>query len=191
MVDLDEFFKESLDLMMKFKYRLSQHVNNTCLEKYTLDKIDKAHVLLDNLCQQWEERRDRVVHAKRKVLQELDIPLTNNEYLSIMHAMRELSKKYYELDSLSLSDDVWDNTIDAIMTKMEEVDGKIADAFERADKMMGKVEEKLYKVAGVATEQIDKLKFAVSYGSQRLLMYDELPGPWQSNEVCNNRVFHY
>jgi adiponectin receptor len=41
----------------------------------------------------------------------------------------------------------------------------------------------LYEVAEVANEQIDKLKDAMSYGTKRLLMYDELPAPWQNNKV--------
>jgi adiponectin receptor len=69
------------------------------------------------------------------------------------------------------------------MMKMEELDGKISDALGRADKMLTRVEAKLKQVADAATEQIDKLKYAMSFNTKRLLIYDELPGPWQSNEV--------
>jgi len=148
--------------------------------------------LLESLGQEWDERRQKALEARRKILQELDIKKCDDNDKSIYHmmtppdllsAMMELSKKYHELE-MDNNGEMIDNTIDAFMLKMEELDGKISDALGRADKMRERVEEKLMVVAGVANDHIDKLKYAMSFGSNRLLMYDELPGPWQSNEVC-------
>jgi adiponectin receptor len=191
-LDLEDFFKDSLEpLMKKFKYRLSQFeqsvVNSERLQNYTVAKVNKAYLLLESLGQEWDERREKALEARRQVLQELDVKLTDTtKYYHIMtppdlvSAMMELSKKYHELD---LDNNSLDNTIDAFMIKMEELDGKISDALDRADKMRERVEEKFMVVAGVANEHIDKLKYAMSSTANRLLMYDELPGPWQSNEV--------
>ncbi|KAG1434110.1 hypothetical protein G6F57_021740 [Rhizopus arrhizus] len=76
--------------------------------------------------------------------------------------MVELSKKYHELENLS-NKEMLENTIDAFMLKMEELDGKISDVLGRADKMRERVEEKLYEVAGAANEHIDKLKAAMTF----------------------------
>jgi adiponectin receptor len=193
-LDLEDFFKDSLEpLMKKFKYRLSQFeqsvVNSERLQNYTVAKVNKAYLLLESLVQEWDERREKALEARRQVLQELDVKLTDtNKYYHILtppdlvSAMTELSKKYHELD-LDNNVEMIDNTIDTFMIKMEELDGKISDALDRADKMRECVEEKFMVVAGVANEHIDKLKFAMSSTANRLLMYDELPGPWQSNEV--------
>lgn len=193
-LDLEDFFKDSLEpLMKKFKYRLSQFenavVNSETLHNYTLTKVNKAYCLLESLVKEWEERREKALEVRRQILQELDIKLIDNKhnYYSfmtppdLMSAMMELSKKYHELDMES-NGEMLDNSIDAFMIKMEELDGKISDALGRADKMRERVEEKLIKVAGVANQHIDKIKYAMSYGTNRLLAYDELPGPWQSNE---------
>ena len=194
-LDLEDFFKDSLEpLMKKFKYRLSQFehavVNSERLQNYTLTKVNKAYCLLENLGQEWQERREKALEVRRQILQELDVKILDNasNYYSFMtppdlvSAMMELSKKYHELD-MDNNGEMLDNTIDAFMIKMEELDGKISDALGRADKMRERVEEKLIKVAGVANQHIDKIKYAMSYGTNRLLAYDELPGPWQSNEV--------
>lgn len=195
-LDLEDFFKDSLEpLMKKFKYRLSQFeqavVSSETLQNYTLAKVNKAYCLLESLGQEWEERREKALEVRRQIMEELDVKLLGNstsDYYSIMtppdlmSAMMELSKKYHELD-MDINGEMLDNTIDAFMVKMEELDGKISDALGRADKMRERVEEKIIKVAGVANEHIDKLMNAMSYGTNRLLMYDELPGPWQSNEV--------
>ncbi|KAI8054824.1 hemolysin-III related-domain-containing protein [Thamnidium elegans] len=182
-LDLEDFFKDSLEpLMKKFKYRLSQHVNSSGIQKYTLTKVNKAYCLLESLGQEWEERRERAIEVKRQILK--DIKLHDTSCLmtppDLVSAMLELSKKYHELD-LDNNSEMLDNTIDAFLIKIEELDGKISDTLDSVDKMRERVEEKIIKVAGVANEHIDKLKYAMSFGSNRLLMYDELPGPWQSN----------
>lgn len=199
-MDLEEFFKDNLEpLMKKFKYRLSQFesavVSSESIQNYTVSKVNKAYLLLESLGQEWDERRQQALEARRRILQELDIKKSgdddNDDDKStydmmappdLLRAMMELSKKYHELE-MNDNGEMIDNTIDAFMLKMEELDGKISDALGRADKMRERVEEKLMVVAGVATDHIDKLKYAMSFGSNRLLMYDELPGPWQSNEV--------
>lgn len=193
-LDLEDFFNDNLEpLMKKFKYRLSQFeqsvVNSERLQSYTITKVNKAYILVEHLVQEWEERREKALKARRQVLQELDVKLidtTKYYYVmtppDLMSAMMELSKKYHELD-LDNNGEMIDNTIDAFMIKMEELDGKISDALGCADKMRERVEEKFMVVAGVANEHIDKLKFAMSSTANRLLMYDELPGPWQNNEV--------
>ncbi|KAI9487848.1 MAG: hemolysin-III related-domain-containing protein [Benjaminiella poitrasii] len=192
-LELDDFFKDNLEpLMKKFKYRLSQFESHRAakserLQSYTSTKIGKAYLLLENLVSKWEERHKRAIEARRKVLQELDVQLIDNDEYHMMtppdlvSAMMELSKKYHELE-MDCSGEMIDNTIDAFMLTMEDLDGKISDALSRADKMRELVEEKLMEVAGVANEHIDKLKKAVSHGSNRLLTYDELPTPWQSNQ---------
>ncbi|KAG1473901.1 hypothetical protein G6F56_000677 [Rhizopus delemar] len=174
-LDLEVFFKENLEpLMKKFKYQLSQLENAfVSSENYTLSKISEAYRLLENFAQEWEQ----ALEARRKVL-EKDMIMTPPDLLS---AMTELSKKYHELENLN-NGEMLDNTIDAFMTKMEELDGKISDVLGRADKMRERMEEKLYEVAEVANGQIDQLKEAMAYGTKRLLMYDELPTPWQNNQ---------
>lgn len=192
-MDLEEFFKDNLEpLMKKFKYRLVQFenavVSSESIQNYTVSKVNKAYLLLESLGQEWDERRQKALEARRSILQELDIKKCgdNSCYMmtppDLLSAMMELSKKYHELE-MDSNGEMIDNTIDAFMLKMEELDGKIADALGRADKMRERVEEKLMVVAGVANDHIDKLKYAMSFGANRLLMYDELPGPWQSNEV--------
>lgn len=189
-MDLEDFFKDSLEpLMKKFKYRLSQFENAVVNSEKIQTKINTAYQLLESLGQQWEERCQTALEARRQILQELDVKLVEkSKYYHIMtppelvNTMLELSKKYHELD-LDTNSDMFDDTIDTFMIKMEELDGKISDALSRADKMLTRVEEKLMQVAGAATEQIDKLKYAMSFNTKRLLIYDELPGPWQSNQV--------
>lgn len=186
-LDLEDFFKDSLEpLMKKFKYRLSQHVNNSGIQKYTLTKVNKAYCLLESLGQEWEERRERAIEMKRQILklQDTSCLMVPPDLVS---AMLELSKKYHELD-LDNNSEMLDNTIDAFLIKIEELDEKISDTLDSVDKMRERVEEQLIKVAGVANEHIDKLKYAMSFGTNRLLMYDELPGPWQSNEVLYNVI---
>jgi adiponectin receptor len=162
--------------MKKFKYRLSQFENAVVAsEHYTLTKINKAYCLLESLGQEWE----KALEAKRKSLLENDNIMTPPDLVSVMV---ELSKKYHELENLS-NKEMLENTIDAFMLKMEELDGKISDVLGRADKMRERVEEKLYEVAGAANEHIDKLKAAMTFGTKRLLLYDELPAPWQNNKV--------
>lgn len=180
-LDLEVFFKENLEpLMKKFKYQLSQLENAfVSSENYTLSKISEAYRLLENFAQEWEQ----ALEARRKVL-EKDMIMTPPDLLS---AMTELSKKYHELENLN-NGEMLDNTIDAFMTKMEELDGKISDVLGRADKMRERMEEKLYEVAEVANGQIDQLKEAMAYGTKRLLMYDELPTPWQNNQVGEKRI---
>lgn len=195
-MDLEDFFKDNLEpLLKKFKYRLSQFentvVSSESIQNYTVSKVNKAYLLLESLGQEWDERRQKALEARRQILQELDVKKIDDQttYYQIMtppdlmSAMMELSKKYHELE-MDGNGEMIDNTIDAFMLKMEELDGKISDALGRADKMRERVEEKLMVVAGVANDHIDKLKYAMSFGSNRLLIYDELPGPWQSNEVC-------
>jgi adiponectin receptor len=195
-IDLEDFFKNNLEpLLKKFKYRLSQFentvVSSESIQNYTVSKVNKAYLLLESLGQEWDERRQKALEARRQILQELDVKKIDDQttYYQIMtppdlmSAMMELSKKYHELE-MDSNGEMIDNTIDAFMLKMEELDGKISDALGRADKMRERVEEKLMVVAGVANDHIDKLKYAMSFGSNRLLIYDELPGPWQSNEVC-------
>lgn len=184
-LDLEDFFKDSLEpLMKKFKSRFSQYtlVNSSeKIQKYTLTKVNKAYCLLDSLGQEWQERSEKAIELKRQLL---DFKLHDTHILTtppdLMSAMMELSKKYHELD---LDNDNLDDSIDTFLIKIEELDGKISDTLDHVDKIRERLEEKIIKVAGVANEHIDKLKFAMNFGSNRLLMYDELPGPWQSNEV--------
>lgn len=195
-LDLEDFFKDSLEpLMKKFKHRLSQHtlVNSERIQNYTLQKVNKACFLLESLVQEWDERKEKALEVRRQILSELDTKILDNVNYALMappdlvSAMMELSKKYHELE-LDSNGEMLDNSIDVFMVKMEELDGKISDALSTADKMLEKVEEQFIKVAGVATDHIDKLKYAMSFGTNRLLMYDELPGPWQSNEVKGSRT---
>ncbi|KAG2203458.1 hypothetical protein INT47_008185 [Mucor saturninus] len=189
-LDLEDFFKDSLEpLMKKFKHRLSQHtlVNSERIQNYTLQKVNKACFLLESLVQEWDERKEKALEVRRQILSELDTKILDNVNYALMappdlvSAMMELSKKYHELE-MDSNGEMLDNSIDVFMVKMEELDGKISDALSTADKMLEKVEEQFIKVAGVANDHIDKLKYAMSFGTNRLLMYDELPGPWQSNE---------
>ncbi|KAI7907332.1 hemolysin-III related-domain-containing protein [Cokeromyces recurvatus] len=193
-LDLDDFFKNNLEpLMKKFKYRLSQFeshrvVKSERFQTYTATKIKTAYLLLDNFVSKWEEHYKNAIEVRHKVLQQLDDNVkTSDDYYhmitppDLIRAMLELSKKYHELE-MDSSGEMMDKTIDAFMVKMEELDGKISDALGCADKMRERLESKLMEVAGVANEHIDKLKNAVSYGTTRLLTYDELPTPWQSNQ---------
>ncbi|OBZ89621.1 Uncharacterized protein C30D11.11 [Choanephora cucurbitarum] len=186
-VDLEDFFKNSLEpFVKKFKHRLSQFehvVHSERIQNYTALKIKEAYELLDSLGQEWEERRQQAV----ELLQQ-DPIMTPPDLLS---AMKELSKKYHELDLHAFTgnndgSEMIDDTIDAFMLKVEELDSKIADALGRADKMRERMEEKILEVAGAANEKFDKLKFAMSFGTTRLLLYDELPAPWQNNQYIRS-----
>ncbi|KAI8991199.1 hemolysin-III related-domain-containing protein [Mycotypha africana] len=201
-VDLDDFFRDTLEpLMKKFRYRFSQfenrYVKSERFQNYKAEKIKKAHLLLEHLNIKWEERRQKTLEARRKVLQELDVKLPADQLQQqqqnsfkfitppdLVNDLIELSKRYHELDESAFKNngEMIDNTIDAFMLKMEELDKKISDALSVADKMRECVEGKISQVAGVANEHIDKLKYAMQHGSKRLLMYDELPEPWQSNQ---------
>ncbi|KAI8973888.1 hemolysin-III related-domain-containing protein [Pilobolus umbonatus] len=194
-IDLEDFFRDSLEpLLKKFKYRLSQFeevVHSERVRNNYTNKVKDAYHLLENLGQQWEERKERALESRRQVLQELDVKLLDTSTVIItppdlMHIMTELSKKYHELEHYSATEDMLDNTIDTFMLKMEEMDGKISDVLNSAEKMYGMIEDKLSQVAGAATEHIDKIKWAVSFGTKRLLMYDELPTPWQSNQYIRS-----
>ncbi|KAG1048412.1 hypothetical protein G6F43_009195 [Rhizopus delemar] len=171
---LQVFFKDNLEpLIKKFKYRLSQfEIAVVSSENYTLSKINDAYHLLERLGQEWERALEATQH---------DCVLASPD---LMSAMSELSKKYHELEDLNNSERL-ENAIDAFMIKIEELDGKISDALGRADKMRERMEEKFHEVAEVANEQIDKLKEAMTFGTKRLLHYDELPAPWQSNKTGN------
>lgn len=190
-LDLEDFFKDSLEpLMKKFKHRFSQYtlVKSERIQNYTLHKVNNACFLLESLVQEWDERKEKALEVRRQFLSEFDTKIIDNVNYALMappdlvNAMMELSKKYHELE-LDSNGEMLDNSIDVFMVKMEELDGKISDALGKAEKVREIVEEQFIKVAGVANDHIDKLKYAMSFGTNRLLMYDELPGPWQSNEV--------
>ncbi|CAO3586618.1 unnamed protein product [Absidia cylindrospora] len=96
----------------------------------------------------------------------------------------ELSDKYRQLEQLQgdyFDYTFLDDTMDSLMACIEQMDTCIGDAIDKASEMGNMVHEKFSDFAGVAHEHVDHLKAAISYGSVRLLAYDELPIAWRNN----------
>lgn len=197
-LDIDALFREQLaPLLQKFKYRLSQFeqsVNNDSkrLQKYSRAKIKRAYTLLETLDKEWHRRWQMcsvVDNNNRK--QQQQTMVFSFLMQTLEQSLADLSEKYHELEAtLVKSDDYFearlDDTIDAMMTKIEEVDGKISDAIDRAIEMRNKVHEKIHEVAGRASEQMDILKHAMAKGAKQLLHYEELPAAWRNNKVTRS-----
>ncbi|KAI8145534.1 hemolysin-III related-domain-containing protein [Fennellomyces sp. T-0311] len=184
--DIDTFFREQLaPLLQKFKYRLSQFehaVNNDSkrLHDYSRTKLKRACELLETLDQEWHHRwtadKNRLEHHH----------IRSFVTLTLEQSLQDLSEKYRELE-LTLVDDSYfentlDDTIDAMMSKIEEVDSRISDAIDRAVDLGTNMHETIHKVAARASEQMDHLKMAMTKGALQLLHYEELPVPWRNNQ---------
>lgn len=191
-LDIDALFRDQLvPLLQKFKCRLSQFeqsVNDDSkrLQDYSSAKIKRAYEVLEALDKEWHNRWQSCFSADK---QHGLFPAFLTQ--TLQQSLTDLSEKYRELEStLVRSDDYFektlDDTIDALMSKIEEVDGRISDAIDRAAEMRHKVHEKIHKVAGRASEQMDQLKQAVAHGAKRLLSYEELPEQWRNNKVKQN-----
>lgn len=188
-LDIDALFRDQLvPLLQKFKYRLSQFeqsINDDSkrLQDYSSAKIKRAYEVLEALDKEWHNRWQSCSFADK---QHGLFPAFLTQ--TLQQSLTDLSEKYKELESTLVgSDDYFektlDDTIDALMSKIEEVDGRISDAIDRAAEMRHKVHEKIHKVAGRASEQMDQLKQAVAHGAKRLLSYEELPEQWRNNKV--------
>ncbi|KAI9268061.1 hemolysin-III related-domain-containing protein [Phascolomyces articulosus] len=204
-LDIDTFFREQLaPLLQKFKYRLSQFehsVNNDSkrLQNYSKTKLKRAHQVLETLEHEWHQRwqtsgslfvmleQQTTVSALMKKEQAL---VRSYMVHTLEQSLADLSEKYRELETTLMgfsTDDYYfettlDDTIDAMMSKIEEVDSRISDTIDRAKQVGSKVHEKIHKVAGRASEQMDHLKDAMTKGAMQLLLYEELPVPWRNNQ---------
>ncbi|KAF7728822.1 hypothetical protein EC973_005448 [Apophysomyces ossiformis] len=176
-LDLDEFFAERLaPLLQKFKYRLHHFENSLGSGRLqgTLEKIKKSHSMLETLDKEWQHRWQQFNNCQPSLF------LTQ----TLEQSVADLSEKYRELETL-MTDDYFEktleDTIDAMISTIEEVDGRISDALEHAYQMRNRVNETIHDIADMATEQMEHLRQAIAYGAKRLLHYDELPAPWRNN----------
>lgn len=190
--DMDTLFRDQLaPLLQKFKYRLSQleqSVSSKRLQDYTRAKMERAYQALETLDKEWQQRWQDFSLAEKKKYQQLSA-----FYHSLDQSMTDLAEKYKELEqTLMGSDDYFekalDDTIDAMMNKIEEIDARISDAVERTLHMRQVVHEKINAVKGLASEHMDHLKHAVAKGAKQLLHYEELPVPWRNNMASGARV---
>ncbi|KAI9010517.1 hypothetical protein CLU79DRAFT_891238 [Phycomyces nitens] len=179
-LDLDTLFRERLaPLLHKFKSRLNDFEDalsddSKRIQDYTLDKIKRTLGIIDTIDQEWSLRR------KQHQIQPLPFLMQTLE-----QSIAELSEKYKELEAI-ISEDYFDNTIDdtmdTVISSIEDIDSRISDALDRASAMRHRVNEKIHDMADRASEQMDSLKNAIAYGAKRLLHYEELPEQWQNNK---------
>ncbi|KAG0175726.1 hypothetical protein DFQ28_003206 [Apophysomyces sp. BC1034] len=156
-LEIDEFFATHVEpLVQKFKYRLTK-IEQT-VDHYTLHKIQKVYASFDTFDKAWCDRRQK---------KSLRLLITD----TLSQALMDLSRQYRELEA---SLPPTDNTIDEVLTKVEELESYIADALEQESLVR-------YKLHG----HIGLLKNAMANGAKRLLRYEELPAPWQANQVRN------
>ncbi|KAI9490928.1 hemolysin-III related-domain-containing protein [Zychaea mexicana] len=195
-LDIDTFFREQLaPLLQKFKYRLSQFehsVNNDSkrlLQEYSRTKLKRAYEVLERLEQEWHHRWKACSFADKNNMLQQQAMLRSYMAQTLEQSLADLSEKYRELEItlVGSADDYYfettlDDTIDAMMSKIEEVDSRVSDTIERAMEVGSKVHEKIHKVAGRASEQMDHLKDAMTKGAMELLLYEELPVPWRNNQ---------
>ncbi|KAI7857071.1 hemolysin-III related-domain-containing protein [Circinella umbellata] len=181
------------------------------LQNYSKTKLKRAYEVLETLEQEWhhrwktsgslfiivgdthneEEEEGQQRHYNNTITtNEQKVLLRSFMVQTLEQSLADLSEKYRELETTLMgfsTDDYYfdttlDDTIDAMMSKIEEVDSRISDTIERAMQMGSKVHEKINKVAGRASLQMDHLKDAMTKGAMQLLLYEELPVPWRNNQ---------
>lgn len=138
--------------------------------------MKRAYELLEKLDEEWHHRWETACSLAaddKKSMQQALIALEQS-----------LTDKYRELEAMLLSaaeDNHYtlDDTIDAVMSKIEEIDSRISDAIERAAEMGTKMHEKINKAG-------EHVKVAMAKGARQLLHYEELPVQWRNNKVSLN-----
>ncbi|KAI9312692.1 hemolysin-III related-domain-containing protein [Dichotomocladium elegans] len=176
-LDMDTLFREQLaPLLQKFKYRLSQfeqsiNSDSKRLQDYSRSKLKRVYSLLEELDEEWHHRWQACSSfADKKAL------LVSLKH-TLEQSLADITDKYREFETTFAATDDYtlDDTIDAIMSKIEEIDSLISDAIDCAAVMGSNLHEKLNKAS-------EHLKEAVAKGARQLLHYDELPVPWRNNE---------
>ncbi|KAI7884192.1 HlyIII-domain-containing protein [Lichtheimia hyalospora FSU 10163] len=178
-LDFDTLFREQFaPLLQKFKYRLSQFeqsISSKRLQNYSRTKLKRAYELLEKLDEEWHHRWETACSLAaddKKSMQQALVALEQS-----------LTDKYRELEAMLLSaaeDNHYtlDDTIDAVMSKIEEIDSRISDAIERAAEMGTKMHEKINKAG-------EHVKVAMAKGARQLLHYEELPVQWRNNKYIH------
>ncbi|KAI8374620.1 hemolysin-III related-domain-containing protein [Radiomyces spectabilis] len=175
-LDLDDFFQQRLTpVLQKLKTRLSHFESDSKqrLQDYTIDKIKRTYSLLESL------DKARQLGWKQSLDHMNSMPLLRQ---TLEQSLADLTEKYRELETL-VADDYFektlDDTMDAVMFSIEQVDNQISDTFQKASEMRNRVHEKIHDLADMAHDQLKK---AIAYGAKRLLHYEELPVPWRNNK---------
>ncbi|KAL0073055.1 hemolysin-III related-domain-containing protein [Phycomyces blakesleeanus] len=191
-LDMTLFLKQRVTpLLVKFKSRLvlfEQTVNSDSkrFQQYSVQKIQNTYHTLERLEQEWQAKA-LLLYTKDYSNQNQHPIISIDTFAQVLEqALVDLSECYRELETSSalilVSDETLDNTIEAVMLKLEEFDGQIADCFLRASQVRDRVNEKLHKMADLASDHMDQIKGAVANGAKRLLHYEELPIQWRNNE---------
>ncbi|KAI8086110.1 hemolysin-III related-domain-containing protein [Halteromyces radiatus] len=179
MLDLDDFIRHRLTpLVQKVKFQLYHMESSKRLQDYTRNKIQRATCLLETIDEQWRllQLENTTSQYKQHILQQLE------------QAFSELSEKYRQLEQIQgdyFDYTFLDDTMDSLMSSIEQIDTCIGDTIDKASEMRHKVHEKINDFAGMAHEQMDHLKAAITYGAKRLLDYEELPVPWRNNKYIH------
>ncbi|CAM0139680.1 inc metabolism membrane protein [Umbelopsis sp. WA50703] len=184
-IDIEDFVQNRLrPLLQKFKQQLSTFDDpSIALQEFTLSKIRNACAELERFDRGIRPMVDEAIAVSIQSAQQHRQTMAVSFVQALDQAMHDLNEKFRELEALSdgYIEKKVEDTIDATMRQIEEVDGRIAAAFDRAFEVRQRVGDKITEVAGIASGRMDSVKKAVADEARRLLKYDELPIEWRNN----------
>lgn len=187
-IDIEDFVQNRLrPFLHKFKHQLSTFDDpSIALQEFTLSKIRNAYAALEKFDSDIRPMVDEALAASIQSAQQHRHAMVFSFVQALEQAMHDLNEKFREIEALSdgYLEKKMEDTIDATMRQIEEVDGRIAAAFERAFQVRQRVGDKITEVAGIASGRMDSVKKIVADEARRLLKYDELPIEWRNNAVC-------
>jgi adiponectin receptor len=186
-IDIEDFVQNKLrPFLHKFKHQLSTFDDpSIALQEFTLSKIRNAYEALEKFDTDIRPMVDEAIVASIQSAQQHRHAMVATFVQALEQAMHDLNEKFREIEALSdgYLEKKMEDTIDATMQQIEEVDGRICTAFEKAFQVRQKVGDKITEVAGIASGRMDSVKKAVADEARRLLLYDELPVEWRNNAV--------
>jgi adiponectin receptor len=191
-IDIEDFVQNRLrPLLQKFKQQLSTFDDpSIALQEFTLSKIRNACAELERFDRGIRPMVDEAIAVSIQSAQQHRQTMAVSFVQALDQAMHDLNEKFRELEALSdgYIEKKVEDTIDATMRQIEEVDGRIAAAFDRAFEVRQRVGDKITEVAGIASGRMDSVKKAVADEARRLLKYDELPIEWRNNAVSDSHA---
>jgi adiponectin receptor len=186
-IDIEDFVQNKLrPFLHKFKHQLSTFDDpSIALQEFTLSKIRNAYEALEKFDTDIRPMVDEAIAASIQSAQQHRHAMVDTFVQALEQAMHDLNEKFREIEALSdgYLEKKMEDTIDATMQQIEEVDGRISTAFERAFQVRQRVGDKITEVAGLASDRMDSVKKIVADEARRLLLYDELPIEWRNNAV--------
>ncbi|KAI9286344.1 hemolysin-III related-domain-containing protein [Umbelopsis sp. AD052] len=184
-IDIEDFVQNKLrPFLHKFKHQLSTFDDpSIALQEFTLSKIRNAYDALEKFDSDIRPMLDEAIAASIQSAQQHRHTMVDTFVQTLEQAMHDLNEKFREIEALSdgYLEKKMEDTIDATMQQIEEVDGRISAAFERAFQVRQRVGDKITEVAGLASDRMDSVKKIVADEARRLLLYDELPIEWRNN----------